>query len=126
MRYGASNTARLPSAARPTVKAATQRIWAPARNNSPKPVATSTVKCRYTGKLVDGKVFDSTANRGNEPAEFGLNQVIPAWTEGVQKIGKGGKIVIYAPAALGYGKEGPGPIPGESVLAFEVELVEFT
>lgn len=91
----------------------------------PKPVATSTVKCRYTGKLVDGKVFDSTANRGNEPAEFGLNQVIPAWTEGVQKIGKGGKIVIYAPAALGYGKEGQGPIPGESVLEFEVELVEF-
>jgi len=91
----------------------------------PKPVATSTVKCRYTGKLVDGKVFDSTANRGNEPAEFGLGQVIPAWTEGVQKIGKGGKIVIYAPAALGYGKEGQGPIPGESVLEFEVELVEF-
>ena len=91
----------------------------------PKPVATSTVKCRYTGKLVDGKVFDSTANRGNEPAEFGLGQVIPAWTEGVQKIGKGGKILIYAPAALGYGKEGQGPIPGESVLEFEVELVEF-
>jgi FKBP-type peptidyl-prolyl cis-trans isomerase len=91
----------------------------------PKPVASSTVKCRYTGKLVDGKVFDSTANRGNEPAEFGLGQVIPAWTEGVQKIGKGGKIVIYAPAALGYGKEGQGPIPGESVLEFEVELVEF-
>jgi FKBP-type peptidyl-prolyl cis-trans isomerase len=91
----------------------------------PKPVASSTVKCRYTGKLVDGKVFDSTANRGNEPAEFGLGQVIPAWTEGVQKVGKGGKIVIYAPAALGYGKEGQGPIPGESVLEFEVELVEF-
>jgi FKBP-type peptidyl-prolyl cis-trans isomerase len=71
------------------------------------------------------QVFDSTANRGNEPAEFGLGQVIPAWTEGVQKIGKGGKIVIYAPAALGYGKEGQGPIPGESVLEFEVELVEF-
>jgi len=91
----------------------------------PKPVATSTVKCRYTGKLVDGKVFDSTATRGNEPVEFPLNGVIPAWTEGLQKIGKGGKIVIYAPAALGYGKEGQGPIPGESVLEFEVELVEF-
>ncbi len=91
----------------------------------PKPVATSTVKCLYTGKLADGKVFDSTANRGNEPLEFPLNGVIPAWTEGLQKIGKGGKIVIYAPAALGYGKEGQGRIPGESVLEFEVELVEF-
>jgi FKBP-type peptidyl-prolyl cis-trans isomerase len=91
----------------------------------PKPVATSKVKCLYTGKLVDGKVFDSTSTRGNEPAEFGLNQVIPAWTEGLQKIGKGGKIVIYAPAALAYGKDGQGPIPAESVLEFEVELIEF-
>jgi FKBP-type peptidyl-prolyl cis-trans isomerase len=91
----------------------------------PKPSASSLVKCLYTGKLVDGTVFDSTSTRGNEPTEFPLNGVIPAWTEGVQLIGKGGKIVIYAPANLAYGEQGQGPIPGNSVLEFEVELVEF-
>lgn len=91
----------------------------------PKPSATSLVKCLYTGKLVDGTVFDSTSTRGNEPTEFPLNGVIPAWTEGVQLIGKGGKILIYAPANLAYGEQGHGPIPGNSVLEFEVELVEF-
>lgn len=91
-----------------------------------KPTAASTVKCRYTGKLVDGKVFDSTTTRNNEPTEFPLSGVIPAWTEGVQLIGIGGKIVLYCPAALGYGKQGQGPIPGESVLEFEVELVEIS
>jgi FKBP-type peptidyl-prolyl cis-trans isomerase len=91
----------------------------------PKPSATSLVKCLYTGKLVDGTVFDSTSTRGNEPTEFPLNGVIPAWTEGVQLIGKGGKILIYAPANLAYGEQGQGPIPGNSVLEFEVELVEF-
>lgn len=91
----------------------------------PKPVATNTVKCRYTGKLIDGKVFDSTANRNNEPTEFPLNGVIPAWTEAVQKIGKGGKILLYAPSGIAYGDQGQGPIPGKSVLEFEVELVDF-
>lgn len=91
----------------------------------PKPTTSSLVKCLYTGKLADGTVFDSTATRGNEPTEFPLNGVIPAWTEGVQLIGKGGKILIYAPANLAYGEQGQGPIPGNSVLEFEVELVEF-
>jgi len=90
----------------------------------PKPTATSTVKCLYTGKTVDGKVFDSTATRGNAPAEFPLNGVIPAWTEAVPKIGKGGKILLVAPAAIAYGENGQGPIPPNSVLEFEVELVE--
>jgi FKBP-type peptidyl-prolyl cis-trans isomerase len=99
------------------------KIVTPGAN--PKPSATSLVKCLYTGKLVDGTVFDSTSTRGNEPTEFPLNGVIPAWTEGVQLIGKGGKILIYAPANLAYGEQGQGPIPGNSVLEFEVELVEF-
>lgn len=90
----------------------------------PKPTATSTVKCLYTGKTVDGKVFDSTANRGNAPAEFPLNGVIPAWTEAVPMIGKGGKILLVAPASIAYGENGQGPIPLNSVLEFEVELVE--
>ena len=91
----------------------------------PKPAPTSTVKCLYTGKLIDGKVFDSTANRNNEPTEFPLNGVIPAWTEAVQLIGKGGKILLYSPSNLAYGDQGQGPIPGKSVLEFEVELVDF-
>jgi len=90
----------------------------------PKPTKNSTVKCRYEGKLVDGKVFDSTKNRNNEPTEFPLSGVIAAWTEGVQLIGKGGKIVLYCPSELAYGDQGQGPIPGKSVLEFEVELVE--
>ena len=91
-----------------------------------KPNAGSTVKCRYEGRLIDGKVFDTTKARNNEPAEFPLNQVIPSWTEGVQKIGAGGKIIFYSPPSLAYGDEGQGPIPGNSVLIFEVELVEVT
>lgn len=91
----------------------------------PKPAATSTVKCRYTGKFTDGKVFDSTTTRNNEPTEFPLNGVIPAWTEAVQKIGKGGKILLFAPADLAYGEQGQGPIPPNSLLEFEVELVDF-
>lgn len=92
----------------------------------PKPTAASTVKCLYTGKTCDGKVFDSTSGRGNAPAEFPLNGVIPAWTEAVPLIGKGGKIVLVAPANIAYGEQGQGPIPGNSVLEFEVELVEIT
>ena len=91
-----------------------------------RPNASSTVKCRYEGKLIDGKVFDSTKVRNDEPTEFPLSGVIPAWTEGVQKIGAGGKIILYCPPALAYESEGQGPIPGNSVLIFEVELVEVT
>jgi len=90
-----------------------------------KPTDKSTVKCLYTGKLTDGKVFDSTASRNNEPTEFPLNGVIPAWTEALQLIAKGGKIQIFAPANLAYGEQGQGPIPGNSILEFEVELVDF-
>jgi FKBP-type peptidyl-prolyl cis-trans isomerase len=91
-----------------------------------RPNAASYVKCRYEGKLIDGKVFDTTKTRNNEPTEFPLSGVIPAWTEGVQKIGTGGKIILYCPSSLAYGDEGQGPIPGRSVLIFEVELVEVT
>jgi FKBP-type peptidyl-prolyl cis-trans isomerase FkpA len=91
-----------------------------------RPNARSYVKCRYEGKLIDGKVFDTTKARNDEPTEFPLSGVIPAWTEGVQKIGTGGKIILYCPSSLAYGDEGAGPIPGNSVLIFEVELVEVT
>ena len=90
-----------------------------------KPTATSTVKARYTGKLCDGKVFDSTDKNGGEPIEFSLAGVVKGWTEGLQLIGKGGKIRLWVPAELGYGNQAGGPLPAGSVLEFEVELVDF-
>lgn len=89
-----------------------------------QPQATSVVKVHYTGKLVDGTVFDSSVERG-EPIEFPLNQVIPGWTEGLQLMKEGGKSTLYIPANLGYGAQGvPGTIPPNSTLIFDVELIE--
>lgn len=89
-----------------------------------KPKATDTVKVHYTGKLVDGKTFDSSVDRG-EPVEFPLNQVIPGWTEGLQLIGKGGKAKLYIPSNLAYGEQGaPGVIPPFATLVFDVELLD--
>jgi len=88
------------------------------------PAADSMVKVHYTGKLVDGTVFDSSVERG-EPIEFPLNQVIPGWTEGLQLMKEGGKATLYIPSQLGYGQQGvPGTIPPNSTLIFDVELIE--
>lgn len=89
-----------------------------------KPTAKSTVSCLYHGTLADGRVFDSTRSRNNQPISFGLGEVIPGWTEGLQLIGKGGVIKLWIPANLGYGEQDNGPIPGGSVLEFEVELLD--
>jgi FKBP-type peptidyl-prolyl cis-trans isomerase len=92
-----------------------------------KPVATSVVKCHYEGKLTDGTVFDASKKHGTEPVEFPLNRVIAAWTEGLQLIGKGGKITLYCPSEIAYGAQGSPPvIPPNSILEFEVELVEIS
>ena len=88
------------------------------------PTAKSTVSCLYHGTLHDGTVFDSTRSRGNQPVSFGLGEVIPGWTEGLQLIGKGGVIRLWIPANLAYGDQDSGPIPGGSVLEFEVEVVD--
>jgi FKBP-type peptidyl-prolyl cis-trans isomerase len=96
-------------------------IVSPGDPTTPKP--TETVKVNYTGTLVDGTVFDSSAQRG-QPAEFPLDGVIPGWTEGIQKIGKGGKIKLYVPPELGYGDEGRPGIPPGSTLIFDVELLD--
>ena len=89
-----------------------------------KPISTSQVTCRYTGQLCDGKVFDSTKSRKDEPVTFTLNEVIPGWTEGLQLIAKGGVIHLWIPANLAYGDQEQDVIPAGSVLEFEVELVD--
>ena len=88
------------------------------------PTASSEVKVDYEGKLIDGTVFDSSIKRG-EPLAFGLSQVIPGWTEGLQLMKEGGKATLYIPSKLGYGEQGvPGTIPPHSTLIFDVELIE--
>lgn len=89
----------------------------------PKPLATDRVKVHYTGKLIDGTVFDSSVERG-EPAVFPLNGVIPGWTEALQLMPVGSKWTIYLPSDLAYGERGAGQqIPPHSTLIFEVELI---
>ena len=89
------------------------------------PKATSKVKVHYHGWLDNGKVFDSSYQRG-ESIDFGLNQVIPGWTEGMQLVGEGGMIELVIPSDLGYGKRGTpgGPIPPDATLHFLVELLD--
>ena len=90
----------------------------------PKPNRTSKVRVHYTGTLLNGSVFDSSVQRG-EPAEFGLNQVIPGWTEGLQLMSEGAKYRFFIPARLAYGECGaPGAIPPNAALIFEVELLK--
>ncbi len=89
----------------------------------PSPKATDTVVVHYHGTLRDGTVFDSSVERG-EPAVFGLNRVIPGWTEGLQRMKVGGKARLVCPAKLAYGDEGSPPkIYGGAALAFDVELI---
>lgn len=89
-----------------------------------QPKATDKVRCHYCGTLIDGTKFDSSYDR-NEPADFGLNQVIPGWTEGVQLMKEGAKYRFYIPYLLGYGERGAGQsIPPYSTLIFDVELIK--
>ena len=91
--------------------------------NGKKPKATDRVKVHYTGRLIDGTVFDSSVERG-EPITFQLNQVIPGWTEGLQLMDEGSKYYLYISYNLGYGEQQAGTIPPGSTLVFEVELLE--
>ena len=90
----------------------------------PKPTQEDRVRVHYHGTLIDGTVFDSSVERG-EPAEFGVGQVIPGWTEALMLMPVGSKWKIYLPASIAYGERGAGnDIGPNSALIFEVELLE--
>jgi FKBP-type peptidyl-prolyl cis-trans isomerase len=114
------NVVELPSGLR-------YEVLKPGDGAFPKP--TETVKVHYVGTLANGTVFDSSLQPRQpgaavEPVEFPLDSVIPGWTEGIQKINKGGKIKLYVPPHLGYGDDGRPGIPPASTLVFEVELLD--
>lgn len=89
-----------------------------------KPTAKDTVRCHYEGFLIDGTMFDSSIQR-DEPAEFGLQQVIAGWTEGLQLMQEGAKYRFFIPYRLGYGEDGAGTsIPPFAALIFDVELIK--
>ncbi len=88
------------------------------------PTPSDTVRVHYQGSLIDGTVFDSSIKRG-QPVEFPLGQVIPCWTEGVQKMKVGEKAKLVCPSSIAYGDQGrPPQIPGGATLVFEVELLD--
>jgi len=93
------------------------------KGSGPHPAATDQVQVHYTGTLLDGTKFDSSVDRG-EPATFGLTQVIPGWTEGLQLMGKGGKAKLVIPSSLGWGAQGYQGIPPYAGVTFTVELLD--
>lgn len=91
--------------------------------NGEKPAATDKVKCHYHGTLIDGTVFDSSVQR-NQPATFGVSQVIPGWVEALQLMPVGSKWRLFIPSHLAYGPNGAGGSIGpNATLIFEVELL---
>lgn len=92
------------------------------QGTGPKPAATDTVTVNYVGTLTNGTEFDNSYKRG-EPISFPLNGVIPGWTEALQLMPVGSKYKLYIPYQLAYGMNDNGPIPGGSLLIFEVELL---
>jgi len=89
----------------------------------PKPALVDEVKVHYEGKLLDGTVFDSSYERG-VPASFPLNGLVPAWKTALVKMRPGDEWILYVPPALGYGTQDKGPIPGNSVMIFRIELID--
>ena len=89
-----------------------------------KPGPTDEVTVHYTGRLINGTVFDSSVDKG-EPATFALNKVIPGWTEGLQLMSEGAKYRLFIPSELAYGSKGAGnQILPNSTLIFDVELIK--
>lgn len=98
-----------------------ERLESGEGSDHPRP--TNRVTVHYRGVLLDGTVFDSSFDRG-QPAEFGLGMVIPGWTEGLQLMKEGDAVRLFIPPQLGYGNRNSGPIPGGSVLIFDVRLLK--
>lgn len=89
-----------------------------------QPKSTDSVTVHYTGRLIDGTVFDSSVERG-APATFGVTQVIPGWVEALQMMKEGAKWRLYIPSALAYGPNGAGGVIGpNATLIFDVELIK--
>lgn len=105
-----------------TVSGLQYKILTPGTGDFPK--ATDQVRVHYHGTFIDGKVFDSSIER-NEPIVFGVNQVIPGWTEALQLMQPGARWMLYIPSDLAYGEKGAGGVIGPNqALIFEVELIE--
>ena len=96
-----------------------------AEGDGPQPTAQDQVEVHYTGKLIDGTVFDSSVDRG-VPATFGVTQVIPGWVEALQLMKAGSKWRLFIPSQLAYGPNGTpgGPIGPNATLIFDVELLK--
>ncbi|MBL8726612.1 MAG: FKBP-type peptidyl-prolyl cis-trans isomerase [Planctomycetes bacterium] len=115
---------RLPDAAKVVTTQSGLKYEVLEAGTGESPSADDSVVAYYTGWFTDGKVFDSAHERG-EPSTFGLRQVIPGWTEGLQLMKTGGKFLFEIPGKLAYGAQGrPPKIPGNATLVFLVELVE--
>lgn len=105
-----------------TTASGLQYLVLQAGTGSQHPQATDRVTVHYHGTLIDGTVFDSSVDRG-EPIEFGLNQVIKGWTEGLQLMVVGEKARLFIPSELAYGNKAAGRIAPGSTLIFDVELL---
>lgn len=93
------------------------------KGNGVKPGPEDAVTVHYTGRLIDGTVFDSSVERG-EPATFAVGQVIPGWVEGLQLMSEGAAWRLFIPSNLAYGPHGTGPIQPNSTLIFDVQLIK--
>lgn len=88
-----------------------------------KPTLNSELTVHYQGKFINGRIFDSSY--GRQPATFMMTGVIQGWQKGIPLIGKGGRVTLLVPPQLGYGDTPPPGIPANSVLIFDVELIDF-
>ena len=121
----ASGEADIPDSELTTTKSGLQYKIISKGDEAVKPNANSFVTVHYEGKLLNGKIFDSSYSRG-QPASFSLSQVIKGWTEGVQLMGKGAVYIFKIPSKLAYGSTGAGRvIPPDSPLIFKIELIDF-
>ena len=109
-------------------KTASGLVYVPqVEGSGASPVSGDAVKVHYTGKFLDGKEFDSSKNQGKPlDLQVGQGMVIPGWEEGIMLMKKGEKGLLIIPSGLAYGPEAYGPIPGNSVLQFEMELIDFS